>query len=95
LFARPAHPYTAGLLAALPDMDGPRRRLEAIAGFVPEPWAMPPGCAFAPRCALADAACGGGMPDRVEIEEGHRVACLRPLRGADPAVRAMAPAVLA
>src|SRR5258708_37019009 len=37
LFARPAHPYTCGLLGALPDMLGPRRRLDAIPGGVPEP----------------------------------------------------------
>ncbi len=47
----PAHPYTRGLLGALPPIDGPRRPLAAIPGGVPEPWAMPPGCAFAPRCA--------------------------------------------
>src|SRR3546814_6757408 len=38
LFARPRHPYTRGLLAALPALDGPRQRLAAIPGSVPEPW---------------------------------------------------------
>ena len=78
LFARPAHPYTVGLLAALPDMDGPRRRLEAIPGFVPEPGSMPPGCAFAPRCGSASAACAAGTPGSVDITPSHRVACLHP-----------------
>ena len=82
LFARPAHPYTAGLLAALPDMDGPRRRLEAIPGFVPEPWAMPPGCAFAPRCGSATAACTSAAPETIELAPSHRVACLHPARPA-------------
>ncbi len=56
LFADPRHPYTRGLIGALPPIDGPRRRLTAIPGTVPDPKAMPPGCAFAPRCASSDRA---------------------------------------
>ncbi len=83
IFAHPAHPYTAGLLAALPDMDGPRRRLEAIPGFVPEPWAMPPGCAFAPRCDRATDACAAAMPAARDVTARHTAtrhtaACLHP-----------------
>jgi peptide/nickel transport system ATP-binding protein len=76
LFANPRHPYTRGLLAALPDMVGPRRRLEAIPGGVPEPWNMPPGCAFAPRCGRATAACDTGMPGFVTVGPGHEAACI-------------------
>jgi peptide/nickel transport system ATP-binding protein len=51
IFAHPAHPYTQGLLASIPPMEGPRlRRLPSIPGTPPNPAAMPPGCAFAPRC---------------------------------------------
>jgi peptide/nickel transport system ATP-binding protein len=75
LFAHPAHPYTQGLLGALPDMVGPKRRLAAIPGSVPEPWNLPPGCAFAPRCERADAACGI-MPAFADIEDGHVAACV-------------------
>ena len=77
LFAHPAHPYTAGLLAALPDMAGPRRRLAAIPGGVPEPWNLPPGCAFAPRCPLAIPACDTAPPPLRAIGQHHHAACIR------------------
>ncbi len=77
LFAAPTHPYTQGLLGALPPLDGPRRPLSAIPGGVPEPWAMPPGCAFAPRCAHRTAACDTATPATITLAEGHAVACLR------------------
>jgi len=76
LFAGPAHPYSAGLLAALPPLAGPRRRLAAIPGGVPEPWNLPPGCAFAPRCPLADPACDAGIPVLRPVGDG-RAACIR------------------
>jgi peptide/nickel transport system ATP-binding protein len=62
LFKAPSHPYTQGLLAGLPDLDGPRTRLSAIPGTVPSPGARPAGCAFAPRCALADSVCHARPP---------------------------------
>ncbi len=77
LFARPRHPYTQGLLGALPPMHGPRRRLAAIPGGVPEPWAMPPGCPFAPRCSHRIAACDAGMPPSIALSPDHHAACLR------------------
>ena len=73
LFATPRHPYTAGLLAALPTMTGPRRRLDAIPGTVPDPRSMPPGCPFAPRCPRALDECEAGVPPLT-----HGAACIRP-----------------
>ncbi len=76
LIARPAHPYTRGLLNSIPRpgrADG--ERLVPISGTVPRLTDMPPGCAFAPRCTLATEACN--RPVRlVEQADGHRVACV-------------------
>ena len=74
LFYSPRHPYTAGLLASIPTAAARGRRLDAIAGAVPSPLAMPPGCPFAPRCPKAMAACEA-MPALTEARPGHRVAC--------------------
>ena len=83
LFAAPTHPYTIGLLGALPDMTGPRRRLSAIPGSVPEPWAMPPGCAFQPRCSQATPECSRVEPDLRQTGTGHESACLRAAKPAE------------
>jgi peptide/nickel transport system ATP-binding protein len=79
LYDTPAHPYTKGLLGSTPPIDGPRRPLSAIRGEVPEPWAIPPGCAFAPRCARSDPACSRATPDLASIRHNQRAACIRPV----------------
>ena len=87
LFDAPAHPYTAGLLAsmALGELV-PGSRLPEIAGTVPSLLDMPAGCAFAPRCAQARAACTAARPSLETTGQGaaHRVACFLPLE--DPVV---------
>lgn len=77
LFADPVHPYAQGLIGALPPLDGPRRRLTAIPGTVPDPAHMPDGCAFAPRCALAAEPCGLAAPTLAPIANDRAVACIR------------------
>lgn len=78
LFDRPLHPYTIALMRAAPGLqDGlaGKARLQEIDGMVPAPWAMPKGCAFAPRCTSAFDRCREEDPTLIEAEQGHRVAC--------------------
>jgi peptide/nickel transport system ATP-binding protein len=75
LFEAPRHPYTQGLVASLPPLGGPRRRLRSIPGTVPDPKAMPVGCAFAPRCPQAHAACMASRPSLSDDGEGGQAAC--------------------
>ncbi|MEO1679343.1 MAG: dipeptide/oligopeptide/nickel ABC transporter permease/ATP-binding protein [Pseudomonadota bacterium] len=60
ILATPRHPYTARLMACVPELGGGRRKLEAIPGLPPAVNALPPGCAFAPRCDRATDACRTG-----------------------------------
>lgn len=76
LFDHSTHPYTQGLLSALPDIEGPRGPLKAIPGQVPEPAALPPGFAFAPRCSMAGTACTAAVPAMRLVAARHEAACL-------------------
>jgi peptide/nickel transport system ATP-binding protein len=79
VFRRLAHPYTRGLFAARPRLGLPRgTRLETIPGRVPDLANLPTGCAFAERCARAQADCQTAMPEDIELAIGHRVRCLHP-----------------
>jgi peptide/nickel transport system ATP-binding protein len=81
LFAHPTHPYTQGLLAAIPSIDGEKpHRLAAIPGAPPSPGNMPPGCPFAPRCLFRFAPCQD-RPPLIETA-GHQVACFLPQNAA-------------
>ena len=73
----PAHPYARALIEAVPDLDR-RADITGIAGQAPEPGRRPPGCAFAPRCPLAQEACRRAPPALAAVTAGHAVACLRP-----------------
>ena len=74
VIAAPAHPYTAGLVASVPDPTTPRR-LVGIPGVAAGVVARPSGCAFAPRCLQRVAACHAEVPPRREVEPGHAVRC--------------------
>ena len=77
LYARPRHPYTQGLMASVPRLDGDTSvRLVPIEGQPPDLARIPPGCAFAPRCRQATDACRSAAPALREAEPGHQVACI-------------------
>jgi peptide/nickel transport system ATP-binding protein len=80
LFAEPQHPYTHGLLASIPRLaliagESGSGRLQEIPGMVPSLADLPPGCAFAPRCAFADERCRREFPPYEQKRPGHWAAC--------------------
>jgi oligopeptide/dipeptide ABC transporter ATP-binding protein len=77
LFQNPLHPYTQGLLQSITRIDGVRRRLKPIPGFVPDPLNPPSGCRFHPRCPIADGRCVKEEPRLVELKQHHTVACFK------------------
>ena len=77
LFASPSHPYTKGLLGAAPVLAQKPQRLASIRGHVPEPWNMPPGCPFEPRCPYAMPACSAARPLLSNLTPDHQSACIR------------------
>jgi peptide/nickel transport system ATP-binding protein len=87
LFAQPRHPYTHGLLASIPRLDGARgERLNPIRGSVSDniPWDT--GCAFAPRCPNALEVCTQVTPAQEDIGGGRLLRCHNPVRPGTPAV---------
>jgi len=86
LFREPSHPYTEGLMAAVPVSDPALRENKKriiLEGDIPSPAAPPSGCHFHPRCRYADAVCGEVSPSFMEIKPGHCVACHHPLKPGD------------
>lgn len=75
LFTHPLHPYTDLLLRAIPDPARRGKRLEAIPGRVPDAQSIPTGCAFHPRCPIAEAACAKWSPEQREYRPGHHAEC--------------------
>jgi peptide/nickel transport system ATP-binding protein len=76
IFRRPLHPYTVGLMRSIPHLGRQRDRLTPIPGTVPDPYSIPPGCAFSPRCpASQGAACEVEVP-LIEVEPNHMVRCV-------------------
>lgn len=75
VFHQPLHPYTKGLLGALPRLEGQRERLTAIPGVVANPQNLPEGCGFHPRCLDCMEICKNEQPHLIYMEEDHYVEC--------------------
>lgn len=78
IFNNPKHPYTKGLIASVPTLEGKVDRLRTIEGTVPSLTEMPKGCRFQNRCPNAEADCMNQAPDLISIDSGHDLACYHP-----------------
>jgi peptide/nickel transport system ATP-binding protein len=80
LFHNPLHPYTQALLRSIPRLGQKTKenqRLESIRGTVPDPYSIPKGCSFHPRCSKKiPGVCDKQEPANIEVEPGHKVRCL-------------------
>ncbi len=77
IFHRPLHPYTVGLMRSIPHVGRRERaRLTPIPGSVPDPYSIPPGCAFYPRCPASKGAVCQQDVQLVEVAPGHQVRCV-------------------
>lgn len=75
VFTNPLHPYTQGLLGALPGLDDEKERLTAIPGNIADPRQLPEGCRFHPRCERCMDCCKNSQPPMTKISENHSVEC--------------------
>jgi oligopeptide/dipeptide ABC transporter ATP-binding protein len=78
LFSNPIHPYTIGLLRAVPKLHETREILDQIRGSVPNLIEPPTGCRFHPRCDFADEVCVKERPSLRKLKPGHWVSCHHP-----------------
>lgn len=85
VFKESRHPYTLGLLGCVPRIDMSKLDIElhTIPGYIPRANALPPGCVFAPRCAMAEDACWQERPSLQDVSNGHLTACRRWMDVAD------------
>ncbi len=75
IFNNTRHPYTEGLFGSIPNIENRTSMLRPIPGLMPDPTDLPPGCAFAPRCAYASEACTKQVPEQRWVNDTHMVAC--------------------
>ncbi|MBA4388805.1 MAG: ABC transporter ATP-binding protein [Verrucomicrobia bacterium] len=80
VLSKPAHPYSAGLLEAVPRMQKTAERMKGIDGSVPHPARLPEGCKFAPRCPYVKDVCRKSEPAITTVSGEHQVRCLFPLK---------------
>lgn len=82
IFSNPTHPYTLGLFNSIPDISRKTSRLEPIKGLMPDPYDLPKGCSFHPRCSRAsDDTCAQGSIGMEQLSPSHFVKCCRITEG--------------
>ena len=74
-YANPAHPYTKGLLESIPRLDQKGQTLSAIGGLPPNLTRIPSGCAFHPRCVMAQDICSTQRPELLDVGPQRQSAC--------------------
>ena len=75
IFHDPLHPYTQGLMESIPALTKKKDRLKPIKGVVPDPYNLPKGCPFEPRCPHAMDICREQMPPLKDYKPNHKAAC--------------------
>ena len=75
IYRNPRHPYTRGLMASMPSLITQAGKLKPIQGAIPDPYFLPAGCSFEPRCSEAMTVCRLKFPELTEVAHGHQVAC--------------------
>ncbi len=76
IFSNPLHPYTKALLRSIPTLGSRKSKLESIKGVVPDPYNIPTGCRFHPRCPqFMKGLCDVEEPQTIEVKPGHKVEC--------------------
>jgi len=75
IFYDPRHPYTRALLRSIPRLESRTEWLEVITGMVPDPYDLPAGCKFHPRCSSSSGLCQKEEPPWIEVDPGHWVRC--------------------
>ena len=75
LFETPLHPYTKGLMGAVPRLDENQKRLSIMHGLIPDLSNPPLGCRFQPRCDICMESCSRALPELIEVKKNHHVAC--------------------
>ena len=76
IFHNTKHPYTIGLFNSIPDLDNEQKRLQVIEGFMPDPFSLPSGCKFSPRCPHRNPECERFSVDLFNVASEHQVRCL-------------------
>jgi oligopeptide/dipeptide ABC transporter ATP-binding protein len=75
IYKSPRHPYTKGLMASMPSLVAPVESLKPIKGVIPDPYLVPDGCPFAPRCLEVMPVCRSKLPRLITVADAHQVAC--------------------